>query len=195
MDIYFIYRSLKYYFPSFVRFQLFGYIFREQKIGKYFIAGKNTKIEKKFEAGACCCIGSNSYIGPKVIFGNFVMISNHVNIIGNDHISEEAGIPSILAGRPKNYYDLKTVVKDDVWIGQGVTILRGVTIEEGAIIGASSVVTKDIPAYTIYAGIPAKFIKKRFNDDEIKKHSLFLQKFREGNIKLKHDRKPVFIDS
>lgn len=160
LDIRFVYRNLKYYLPSFIRFQILGGIFRQQKVGKYFMVAKNTKIEFFFEAGICCCVGAYSYIGPHVSFGHFVMMSNHVNIIGNDHISEEVGTPSILTGRPENYYDLKTVIEDDVWIGQGVTIMRGVTIGEGSIVGANSVVTKDIPPYSIYVGNPAKYIKK-----------------------------------
>ena len=194
LDIRFVYRNLRYYLPSFVRFQIFGRMFRQQKTGKYFMVAKNTKIENFFEAGICCCVGAYSYIGPNVSFGNFVMMSNHVNIIGNDHISNDVGTPSILTGRPKNYYDLKTVIEDDVWIGQGVTIMRGVTIGEGSIVGANSVITKDISPYSIHVGVPAKFIKKRFDNDKIKEHALFLQNFRETKIKLRHDRKPIFMD-
>ena len=53
------------------------------------------------------------------------------------------------------------VIEDDVWLGTHVVVLPGVTIGKGAIIGASSVVTKDIPAYEVWAGVPAKFIKRR----------------------------------
>lgn len=59
------------------------------------------------------------------------------------------------------------VVEDDVWIGFGATILDGVTIHQGAIVGAGAVVAKDVPPYTIVGGIPAKPIKKRFNDDVV----------------------------
>ena len=52
------------------------------------------------------------------------------------------------------------IIEDNVWIGEMVCILSGVSIGKGAIIAAGSVVTKDIPAYTIAAGIPAKVIKK-----------------------------------
>ena len=58
-------------------------------------------------------------------------------------------------------------VMNDVWIGTGSTILSGVTIGNGAIIMAGSIVTKDIPAFTIVGGIPAKPVKKRFSDQEI----------------------------
>lgn len=58
-------------------------------------------------------------------------------------------------------------VMNDVWIGTGSTILSGVTIGNGAIIMAGSIVTKDVPAFTIVGGIPAKPVKKRFTDEEI----------------------------
>ena len=62
----------------------------------------------------------------------------------------------------------KTVIKSDVWIGAGVIVLSGVTIGVGAVVGAGSVVTHDIPAYEIWAGNPAKKIRKRFDDEVIK---------------------------
>ena len=60
-----------------------------------------------------------------------------------------------------------TVVGNDVWIGQHVTILPGVHISDGAIIGANSVVAKDIPPYCIAAGNPCRTIRKRFDDELI----------------------------
>lgn len=60
------------------------------------------------------------------------------------------------------------VIKNDVWIGQNVTILPSVIIENGSIIAAGSVVTKDVPPYAIVAGVPAKVIKFRFSEDKIK---------------------------
>lgn len=61
------------------------------------------------------------------------------------------------------------VIGNDVWIGYEAVILSGVHIGDGAIIGTRAVVTKDIPPYTIVGGIPAKKIKKRYNEETIKK--------------------------
>ncbi len=61
------------------------------------------------------------------------------------------------------------VIGNDVWIGYDAVIMSGVKIGDGAIIGTRSIVTNDVPPYTIVGGIPAKVIKKRFNDDIILK--------------------------
>lgn len=61
------------------------------------------------------------------------------------------------------------IIGHDVWIGFEAIILAGVTIGNGAIIGARSVVTKDVPPYTIVAGVPARIVRKRFNEDVIVK--------------------------
>ena len=61
------------------------------------------------------------------------------------------------------------VVGNDVWIGYEAVILSGVTIGDGAVIGARAVVTKDVPPYTIVGGVPAKPNKKRFSEENIKK--------------------------
>ncbi|MBU5336701.1 CatB-related O-acetyltransferase [Intestinibacter bartlettii] len=70
-----------------------------------------------------------------------------------------------------NAWDNKGDIKigNDVWIGYEAVILSGVTISDGAIIGARAVVTKDVMPYTIVGGVPAKPIKKRFSDDVIDK--------------------------
>jgi virginiamycin A acetyltransferase len=61
----------------------------------------------------------------------------------------------------------KVVIGNDVWIGDNVTILPSVKIGNGAVVGAGSVVTKDVPDYTIVVGIPAKVVKYRFTEKEI----------------------------
>ena len=59
------------------------------------------------------------------------------------------------------------VIGNDVWIGYEAVIMAGVTIGDGAIIGARAVVTKDVPPYTIVGGVPAREIRRRFSDDVI----------------------------
>ena len=61
----------------------------------------------------------------------------------------------------------QVVVGNDVWIGERVMIMGGATIGDGSVIGAGAIVTKDVPPYTIVAGVPAKPIRKRFSEDII----------------------------
>lgn len=96
----------------------------------------------------------------------------------------------------KNY---EVVIGNDVWIGENVKILTGIKIGNGAIIGTGAVVVKDVPAYAIVGGVPAKIIRYRFTEEEIK----FLEEFKwwdrdlkwiEENIELFGDIK-LFLDT
>lgn len=87
-----------------------------------------------------------------------IKIGNHV------HISYGTVITTGTLKLDKNYkerihFSKQIVIEDGVWIGSRSTILPGVTIGEGSIVAAGSVVTKDVPKYTVVAGIPAKFLK------------------------------------
>jgi chloramphenicol O-acetyltransferase type B len=131
----------------------------------------------------CVSIGHKSFVGPqcwlqsKVNIGNFVMLAGRVAIVGGDHRFDIVAVPAIEAGRDVN----KTVtICDDVWIGHQVIIMHGVTIGEGAIVAAGSVVTKDVAPYAIVGGVPAKFIRMRFSEEDIKKHSQALVLRRSG---------------
>ena len=72
-----------------------------------------------------------------------------------------------VCGRP-------VVIEDDVWCGANVTILKGVTIGHGSVVAAGAVVTKSFPPYSIIGGIPAKLLKMRFTEEEIKEHERML---------------------
>ena len=63
----------------------------------------------------------------------------------------------------------EVVIGHDTWLGHGVTILPGVTIGNGAVVGSGAVVSKDVPPYTIVGGVPAKIIRKRFDDRTIER--------------------------
>lgn len=89
--------------------------------------------------------------------GNDVRIAAQVRIIAMNHIYDDPEVPIRLQGIRAN--GIK--IGDDVWLGVGSTVLDGVTIGKGSVIGAGAVVTKDIPPYSIAVGVPAKVIKKR----------------------------------
>lgn len=135
-----------------------------KKCGSHILIGKHAQ----FGYGDSIEIGSNSSIGPgakilgigwggELIIGNDVMMAPDVVIITSGHYHDDVNKPMNLQGS----YTTKVEIKDNVWIGMRCIILGGVTIGEGSIIGAGSVVTKDIPAYSIAGGVPAKVIKSR----------------------------------
>lgn len=116
--------------------------------------------------------------GDKLIIGKFCQIASGVNFImngANHQMNSVSTYPFyIFEGweqeiPPLSKMPLKgdTIVGNDIWIGQNATILPGVYIGDGAIIGLNSVVTKDIEPYTVVAGNPAKVIRKRFDNELI----------------------------
>lgn len=118
------------------------------------------------------------FIGDKLIIGKFCQIGAGVEFVmngANHQMNAVSTYPFYIFGSwdqsapSKEDLPLKgdTVVGNDVWIGQNSTILPGVHIGDGAIIGLNSVVTRDVPPYTIVAGNPAKTVRKRFDDELI----------------------------
>ena len=120
------------------------------------------------------------FIADKLIIGKFCSIAKGIEFImngANHRMNCPSTYPFYIMGGDwgsalaphTNELPLKgdTVVGNDVWIGQNVTVLPGVHIGDGAIIGANSVVSKDIPPYTIAVGNPCVVKKKRFDDELI----------------------------
>ena len=119
---------------------------------------KNAVFSTKLEIGDNSSIGIDCIVQGKVKIGTNVMMGPQVLIYTQNHSHERTDIPMIQQG----YEEEKMVcIEDDVWIGSRVTILPGVTIGKGSIIGTSAVVTKDVPEYSIVAGNPAKVVKSR----------------------------------
>lgn len=144
------------------------------KVHKTFYMGGKSFVSSDLKAGFYSYIGPNCILYKKVEIGNYSMLANDVSIIGADHNYNQIGTPIIFSGKP----ELKeTKIGNDVWVGAYTKIKTGVTIGDGVIIAMGSVVTKDVPAYTIYGGVPAKEIKKRFsNIRDIEKHNEMLSK-------------------
>ncbi|HRK98358.1 MAG: acyltransferase [Alphaproteobacteria bacterium] len=102
-----------------------------------------------------------------ITIGDHVRIAAHTSLIAFNHNFEDPDKPINHQG----YRSSGIIIEDDVWIASGVRVLDGVTIGKGAVIGAGAVVTKDIPPYAIAAGVPAKVIKTRLNQEQNQKTS------------------------
>ncbi len=126
--------------------------------------GKNVNIEKGAEFSRHVIvddysgIGINAKIGGKCTIGKYVMMAPNCTIYSRNHEFSDLTKPMMEQGysEPK-----EVVIGDDVWIGGNVTIMPGVKIGSHSIIGACSVVTKDVPEYAIVAGNPAQVKKYR----------------------------------
>ncbi len=145
--------------------------------------GKNSFFAGKLGYGSY--IGSNCSILGEI--GKFCSIADNVNIVVGTHptktfvsshpaffsTKQQAGFSFVKKQKyvetvysHNNYF---VSVGNDVWIGYGSTILSGVTIGDGAIVAAGSVVVNDVPSYAVVGGVPARVIKYRFDDDTIDK--------------------------
>jgi acetyltransferase-like isoleucine patch superfamily enzyme len=133
-------------------------------------------------------IGDGTYAGwgseifswkstDEIIIGKFCSISGYVKLFAggeHDHINRVSPFPfkSLFTNKMSDediYSKGAITIGNDVWIGSHAIVLSGVKINDGAVIGAGSVVTKDIPAYAIAAGNPAKIVGYRFSEEIINK--------------------------
>lgn len=110
----------------------------------------------------------------KITIGNKVLFGPHVFIITGNHQVNQIGKFITDVQLKTEHCDEDVVIEDDVWIGAGAIILKGVRISKGSIIGAGSVVTRNTQPYSINAGIPCHFIKMRFSPKEIEEHERLL---------------------
>lgn len=164
----------------------------------YIFFSSSLKIENYvgiFRGNNLCSMGAYSYtyspLDPLLKVGRYTSIARGLQFFGTGHPVEHVSTSPFTYSPQRGSLLLKpyedknvafnniiyrgkgggqgVVIGNDVWIGQNVTIKFGVKIGDGAIIAANSVVTKDVPPYTVCGGIPAKFIKKRFDDNIINK--------------------------
>lgn len=133
-------------------------VYADRNTGTVLSIGENVQINDYVHIAAIHSvkIGDNALLASRVFISDVL----HGNYAAS---SAEAQSPpeSIAKLRPLSYKDV--VIEDNVWVGEGVCILPGVTVGRCSIVGANAVVTKDVPANCIVAGNPARIIK-RYND-------------------------------
>lgn len=129
---------------------------------------------------AKCVLYHFPFIGDKLVIGKFCALARGVRFIMNGANHQSSGFstyPFYIFGngwesvtpQPGDLpYKGDTVLGNDVWLGYDVLVMPGVTIGDGAIIAARSVVVSDVPAYSVVGGNPAKVIKQRFSDQVIR---------------------------
>lgn len=147
----------------------FGSVERERLFSELFAnLGENCVIKENFHCnyGFNISIGSNCYLN----FGISILDSFEVQIGNNVFIAPGVVISPVThpneAKNRRNLIGGKITIEDDVWIGANAVILTGVTIHRGAVIGAGALVKTDVPANTIFGGVPAHFIKTIDNTED-----------------------------
>jgi len=130
-------------------------------------------------------VGEHTFGAPRIlswgkddrlIIGKYCMFANNVIVVlGGEHDLSRVTCYPLRSRINRLREDIDTtnkgpiVIGNDVWIGVGSFILSGVTIGDGAIVGAGAVVTQSLPAYAIAGGVPAKVLRFRFSEDQIEK--------------------------
>lgn len=139
-----------------------------QHLRKVKVKGKNVRCEKGFRiynGHSQIELGDDVYLSDsllnagdnlgKIIIEDAVFFGHHVQVFARGHDYRKYGVERQLSVTEKPVH-----IKYGAWVGSGAIILPGVTIGENSVIGAGSVVTKNVPAYAIYAGNPARLIKR-----------------------------------
>jgi acetyltransferase-like isoleucine patch superfamily enzyme len=161
----------------------YHHIWMPQILASLAQCGKKVIIAKGaiIAGGGHITIGDSVYIGPRVLMystvaylkiGSYVNIGPNVSIITGDHRTNIIGeyMCNINEKLPQNDQDV--IIEDDVWIGMNASIFKGVKIGRGSVIAGASVVTKDVPPYSIY--ISKNDIRPRFGQEQIIEHERLL---------------------
>ena len=151
-----------YYLRSYLKFK---------KIGNNVIFSRGGKFinPEEIEIGTNVFINNNFQISARNLsIGNDIMIGPNLLLECDDHLYDIVGktMFSTSFDRKGTY----VTIENDVWIGANVTILKNVSIGEGVIVAAGSVVTRSLPPYTVCMGVPCKPKKTRFDMERLKLH-------------------------
>lgn len=143
-------------------------IYTGTTIGHNTLLGDNCSIREKCSVGDYCIISRNVSVNYETTIGNYTKIMDNSHITGNMKIGNHVFISVLVAstndnsmGRDDNATEnlLGPVVEDYVTIGAGASLLPGVVVGENSIVGASALVTKNVPAGKVVMGVPAKIVR------------------------------------
>lgn len=139
-----------------------GTLFNKQVVLTAWDRYENDHFYPEVTIGENCNFGDYLHLTciHKIIIGNGVLTGRWVTISDNGHGNTDRNTLQIPPQKRKLTYKGPVVIGDNVWIGDKATILSGVTIGKGAVIAANTVVTKDVPPYSVVAGNPSKIIKQ-----------------------------------
>ena len=141
--------------------------FRFTEIGEGFQWGMPINLKAGSRIGRYVYIGRGFEAAGTVSIGDLTMVSSDCKIVGADHQYDALGSPTRLAFASGHR---TTTIGADVWIGMRVTIKEGVVIGDGAVIGSGAVVTRNVPGFVVVAGVPAKVVRERFAENELREH-------------------------
>lgn len=173
-------RLLKYFKKKLIK----NYLASNLNIGNDTRLGKNSVVLEGAEIGDFTYLNTRSGLGPVFVNGN-VKIGKYCSVAPNVTISPGNHPSNFLSTHPfifdtsykerfntnDNAFSIGenkfTIIENDVWIGSNAIISEGIKIGNGAIIAAGSVITKDVPPYSVVGGVPGKIIKYRFQQETI----------------------------
>ena len=138
---------------------------KKYKRGRHTFIAPGTFIDKYCEIGDYTSIGRDVDI-TRATIGRYCSIASHVRIGPGEHDLNEISTSVLLSyrGGYHNMTEKSCIIKNDVWIGVDSVIRRGVTIGNGAVVGANSFVNKDVPDFAVVGGSPARILKYRFDE-------------------------------
>jgi acetyltransferase-like isoleucine patch superfamily enzyme len=140
-------------------FQCYGRHFRFDPDGHYTF--------EHIEVGDDVSLGTGAILlatESRILIGNKVMFGPNVIVVGGNHNTSLIGrfMYDVQEKRPEDDQDV--IIEDDVWVGSGAVILKGVRIGRGSVVAAGAVVTRDVLPYTVVGGVPARSISVRFGN-------------------------------
>lgn len=121
----------------------------------YFYAARGFRIR----IGNDVHMGRNAHIACNLEMGNDVLVASYVAFVGGDHRIDNIG--DTLIRKSGRKHEEPAIIEDNVWIGHGCTVFAGVRMKSGSVLAAGSVLNKNVGENEIWAGVPAKFLRKR----------------------------------